>query len=700
MTNSSLRLKTLDLLLAGVLVILFELITIRWVGSNIKVAAYFGNIILIACFLGIGWGYLAGNTFVDLKSSFPVAVLLFILAIYYLKQYSLISVDPSHHFHLDLAKDPAVGKNIHFFALIVSCFVVTTLLFVPLGQIVGRLFASSGAPLAHYAVNIAGNGIGALGFILLSFLWTPPIVWFATGFVLYLWFLRHSRAALLIGLAAFALSLLLLRSGPSKGVEYWSPYYHVSLSPITASPHAEPIGYVVNADGQRHQDCLDFDSALLPQTAYGWWSDFYRIPYRFKTPEKILILGAGTGNDTWFALQNGAGEIHAVEIEPAFIAIGNRHHPQRPYARDRVTVINDDARAFLADSRETYDMIVFGVLDSHRLASYMSLGLRLDDYLYTVECFELVRHRLKPDGVLVLQNGGPPWMVARIYNGLKQAFGKAPDLYQLRQEYAWGILNYVISPTGPNPAPASGQDLFQYGNADEALSPYGLLTDDRPFLYLKNPGIPKPYLQVGAFILLFAACGVASTWLFKKSVFRHVPAAASAHFFLMGMAFLLIETVGISRSAVLLGCTWLTTSSVATAVFVYILLANWIAAKHNRVPLPGYYLLLAASLLICYFFPMASIAGHAQWVRLLLAAFVLGLPVLFSSIIFAVTFKSQKNSELILGVNLLGAVAGGLLQHLDLVTGMRFLYLVAILLYAGSFIMVLMQRPTVAGEPT
>src|SRR6185503_18362389 len=44
--------------------------------------------------------------------------------------------------------------------------------------------------------------------------------------------------------------------------------------------------------------------------------------------------------------------------------LGRARHPDAPYASPRVRAINTDARAWLNDTRETYDLIVFGTLDS------------------------------------------------------------------------------------------------------------------------------------------------------------------------------------------------------------------------------------------------------------------------------------------------------------------------------------------------
>lgn len=681
--------KETDLFIISIVVILFELIAIRWIGSNIKVVAYFSNLILISCFLGLGWGYLTSKSSIRLRYLFPIFLLVFILSILLLRQFNLISVDPSHHLHVYTYKDIPVAKKINFFLIVSLVFIINTIAFIPLGQIVGRLFSLFEKPLIAYSINIAGNIIGALLFIALSFLWTPPLVWFSCLVLLFLWFLKEKKKTLIYGLIVFAICLLSLEREEKKEIEYWSPYYHVSLDPIPSHSNGNNLGYVLNVDGERHQDSLDFMNHSFIDSWYGWWNDFYEIPYLFGKPKKLLILGAGSGNDTYFALKNDVDEICAVEIDPAIIKIGRERHPQKPYAyQNRVTVFNDDARSFLTNNKEKYDMIIFGVLDSHKLASYIAVGLRLDNFLYTVECFKLVKDHLKENGILVLQHGGHPWVIARIYNALKEAFGKAPHVYQLKTA-PWPILNYVLSAGELMPFPSSSHNLIEYSGFDKFASPFGCLYDDWPFLYLESRRIPKNYMQVMFFIIIFSAIGVLLR--FKKHI-RLLPWQNSIHFFVMGVAFLLLETANISRTAILFGCTWLTTSAIIVIILLYILIANIIATKIKIPSLRFYYFFLFLSLILCYFIPMAQILRYPLMVRLGIGAFLLGLPILFSAVIFATTFKVQRHPEVILGINLLGAVIGGLLEYIDLILGMKSLYAVALCLYLISFCSLSMGR--------
>jgi hypothetical protein len=70
--------------------------------------------------------------------------------------------------------------------------------------------------------------------------------------------------------------------------------------------------------------------------------------------------------------------------------------------------------------------------------------------------------------------------------------------------------------------------------------------------------------------------------------------------------------------------------------------------------------------------------------RMLAGAFLVGIPVFFSSLIFSQSFRSVSDAAQSLGVNLLGAVVGGILENLVMIGGTPILGILALLLYALS----------------
>src|SRR5882724_524288 len=78
MTVGQLRLQ---LFMTSFVILFFELACIRWVPAHVRLLSYFMNFILLAAFLGIGVGILAGRRERLWLPPFPVMLLLLVLVI-------------------------------------------------------------------------------------------------------------------------------------------------------------------------------------------------------------------------------------------------------------------------------------------------------------------------------------------------------------------------------------------------------------------------------------------------------------------------------------------------------------------------------------------------------------------------------------------------------------------------------------------
>jgi spermidine synthase len=128
-----------------------------------------------------------------------------------------------------------------------------------------------------------------------------------------------------------------------------------------------------------------------------YWDDFLVLPFAAAgtPPARIAILGNAAGTTARaYSHYFPRTKIDAVEIDGKLSEIGRRFFDMHGA---RIRLHHEDARPFLRASDERYDMIA---VDAYR-QPYVPF------YLTTREFFELVRERLTPDGVLVMNIGHP-----------------------------------------------------------------------------------------------------------------------------------------------------------------------------------------------------------------------------------------------------------------------------------------------------
>ncbi len=128
------------------------------------------------------------------------------------------------------------------------------------------------------------------------------------------------------------------------------------------------------------------------------------LPYRLLAEPKVLILGAGGGSDVLLALYNGAAVIDAVELNPQITKLVKDTYADfagHLYDDNRITVYTKEARGFVAQSSDQYDLIHIGLLDSFA-ASGSGVQALNESYLYTVEAIQQYLKHTAPGGMLAV----------------------------------------------------------------------------------------------------------------------------------------------------------------------------------------------------------------------------------------------------------------------------------------------------------
>jgi spermidine synthase len=660
-------------------VVLFqELTLIRWLPCQVRVLAYFPNLILLSAFLGLGLGCLRSAKR-SLLWLWPASLLVLVVAGWMLSRIAFTQNAVTEHLWLlyyDLGDQAPVMGDVRL--PIILCFLLSAVSFVPLGQMLAeRLqeFSTRSFALWGYSCDILGSLVGVVAFAIIGFARTTPLLWYAVFLALGLFFFiakwRATLAYVAAALAYIAAALVLLSVVQrADHADYYSPYYAINA---TRLPNNFQIAILTN--GSLHQYAFQLqrgrqmDADVVLQG--------YHRPYRLlgHPPGKVLVLGAGTGNDVAVALDEGAEHVDAVEIDPVILDLG-RLHPNRPYASPRVRLINTDARAFLNESTEKYDLIVFGTLDSMTRLSALS-NVRLDNFVYTRECIAAAKAHLSPQGGLVLYfMSTKAYINQRLSGLLAEAFQQLP--YVIAGEYY--MFNRIYLAGAAFEHVNGAERRVTLPSLKPLLAKVELLQDDWPYLYLQDRAISSFYLLLIGFIALVGIASVA--FVSREMRCSLARGGLDGEMFLFGLAFLLLETKSVTTMSLLWGATWLTSAVVFGAILAMMLAATLLTQLR---PLPWALCMggLIVSLVAAYFVPVHALLRMNEFTRLLLSIAFVGTPIFFASACFALLFRDRPAANTAFGWNLLGAVAGGLTEFASMITGIRALYLLVLAAYLG-----------------
>ena len=659
-----------------------ELALIRWIGGQLRVAAYFPNLILLASFLGLGLGCLRAERR-GWSWGWGGGLLLLILTVAGMSRVAFTSEVTSEHLWLlyyDLPPDAPVVPSVRLPLLLV--FALTTLAFVPLGREVGRRlawFGAEGRPLLGYLWDLLGSLTGVVLFTLLSWLGTFPLTWFGllgAGGVLLLGRERRGRL-LLAGCVLLGLVVVQARERASR----YSPYYAIGLA-------RQEEELLVSTNGSLHQVAFRAgpwtpSADADPQRR----REGYHLPYRLlgREPGRVLVLGAGTGNDVSVALSEGATHVDAVEIDPVIQALGRAEHPDRPYDSPRVRPLIGDARTHLERTDERYDLIVYGTLDSMTRLSAQG-NVRLDNFVYTLDGLRAAARRLSPQGGVALYFAASEGYIAdRLAGMIREAFGD--PVLVVRQHY--GLFNLLVM-AGPAFA---GRGPPWEGPREQLLP-----SDDWPYLYLRAPEVGPFYGSLLGAIFAFSLVALlVGSRALRGSLVRL--RAGDLEMLLYGLAFLLLEAHFVVRMNLVWGATWLASGVVIGSILATLAGGTALAMK-RPLPFPLAAAGLVLGLLLGWWLPPQALLLDSSPLRLLASAGLVGLPVFFSASCFAARYRAQEDLARAFGWNLLGAVAGGLLEFGSMRVGLRGLTLVALAAYLGAFGLWRLSRPAPPARST
>lgn len=759
---------TLDLFLVSWLVLFLELTCIRWFPSHVMFLTFFTNIVLLACFVGMSVGCLAARSPTRQLARTPVWLVLALAAGLLVENYrsqllKLVAIgdraNPEVVFFGAEAGDAiTLPFRLPVEAVAGAFFLLIATLIVGPGQEMGRAFNRVADRTRAYSVNLLGSLAGIGSFAVCSELQLPPLVWFAAVALGIGYFLmrpdpdaparRFPTPQVAFLTAVVALAAITSGFVPVHHRDtFWSPYYRIDFVPKFKEIETNLVSHQIIEPTTR-----------VPTVKYANYALPYLMQRDITGPDgspawpafrRVLIIGAGSGNDVARALQwlPPDARIDAVEIDPVIQRIGADRHPDRPYQDPRVRVELNDGRNFLRRApAETYDLVIFALVDSLVLHSGYS-NLRLESYLFTEQAFKDARRVLKPTGLCAVYNYfRHGWLAARINAELAHAFGAEPAVFVLDKspveavkldDYAPDAFTaflagseQVIDPLrakfrqngnwywvpgdrpsdpeqpverfGPQkpdplpPPPAAAKSLNPNVvpkdwvplrvAAVEGIGGLPVATDDWPFLYVREPAVPRVTwrgmgMMVGLSLVL---------WV----VFRPRDAGAdssappdyglAARSFFLGAGFMLVETKAVVHMALLFGSTWTVNTVVFAAILVMSLAGTLYVARVSPRRLEPYYAGLFAAAALGIAVPLDTFLGWDRTAQIAGACALVFAPIAFAGVIFAASFGRSARPDRVFGANVAGALAGGLAENASVLLGFQYLLCVAVGFYLLS----------------
>lgn len=387
-----------------------------------------------------------------------------------------------------------------------------------------------------------------------------------------------------------------------------------------------PDDMTIFVDGSAGSPMYNLQSIMTDSTqkAHLMTSFGAYFPFYFLTKEEknnALIIGSGGGRDVVIALLGGVEDITAVEVNPDVVQIVKDYekfnggiytdHP-------RVTAILAEGRNYIRSTDKKFDLIMLAVPVTKSSRSIEGYALT-ESYMFTVESMQDYLNRLTPEGrIVIVAHSGPEIYRSVILaltafkqrnishsNSMKHMYmmasGRFPTLiiqnspfepgeiekrYRMLQQLGFDKLFYIpyaqkiMLELDNQKSPATKArklDQVLQGLASGKLSLSQLLrgsqfdisavTDDSPFFYKFERGLPQPFglfklliiLAIGSLIGLLLIPKAQKKSLSKqksfigKLAFHPRLKIFLIIFFSLGMAFMLIEIALFQKLTLFLG---------------------------------------------------------------------------------------------------------------------------------------------------
>lgn len=549
---------------------------------------------------------------------------------------------------------PAAAIQIPLFALL-------ALAFACFGLAIASIFSQH--PTAGrllYMADLLGAGMGALLAIPLLNLFgaVNAVLVAAVGFTLAGVYFANGRPGL-VAMAALGLTAAAFAANVTTNAAQVNMATVTGEKPIVAALHQGGSILESRWDAFARSDLLDPGegkplriyvdggaASIMPSQTHAaeFMRDIGFFPFATEQPERVFILGPGAGLDVFFALQGRAKAIKAVEVNRSAVELvrERRAYNDGLYAAPGVTAIVDDGRSALRRSEGKYDLIYLSQVVT--LAAERGGFALSENAIYTVDAFAEYLSHLAEGGQIAL----------KLYDEVTLTRALSTVLAALRlqglddQTALTHLMAFVDErSTPPVPLLLIGEKAFDEDDSlvlgaiardvgftplllphvlvqsplDQVASGAGTFadivaasdadisapTDDRPYFFQLERGIPASLAPLAAVVALLTAALLAlylhRGWRARDASPRHLP----LYFAALGVGFIALEIYAIHQTRVFLGHP----TVAVTLVLVTFLVGGGIGSGLSQLPIGRH--LRQRPPLITALVVLLVILWHAVW---------------------------------------------------------------------------------------
>jgi spermidine synthase len=207
-----------------------------------------------------------------------------------------------------------------------------------------------------------------------------------------------------------------IKGGPNNHdglYEKWNAFSRLHVGDFGGKPFGWGLSPAYQSNRELQQLYLNIDSGAATvitkfngdlNTVEHLKYDVTALAHYLRRPASVLVIGVGGGRDILTSLVFAQPHVTGVEINPDILRLLTRRFGQYWGALQNnpsVTLVNDEARSYIARSPEKYGIIQASLIDTWAATSAGAYVLT-ENGLYTKEAWTTFLNHLTPDGILTM----------------------------------------------------------------------------------------------------------------------------------------------------------------------------------------------------------------------------------------------------------------------------------------------------------